>query len=177
MPILEDLKSQREGLLALGFWALLVYRFGHARFRIRNRLLRAPWTIVYIVLNKLVEIVCGITIGATATIGRRFSIEHHGCIVIHGATVIGDDCLIRHGVTIGNTGYEDPLGAPIMGNRVQMGAGCKVLGRVRVGDDVIIGANAVVVHDVPAGAVVGGVPARIIKMRALQPTASGLDHG
>ncbi len=158
--ILEDLKSQREGLLGLGFWALLVYRFGHARFMISNKILRAPWTIVYIILNKLVEILCGICIGSAATIGRRLSIEHHGCIVIHGASVIGDDCLIRHGVTLGNTGYQDPLGAPTIGNRVQIGAGAKILGRVNVGDDVIIGANAVVVHDVPHHAAVGGVPAR-----------------
>jgi serine O-acetyltransferase len=164
--VLEDLKAQREGLLALGFWALIVYRFGHARFIIRNKWLRAPWTIVYIVLEKLVEVFCGIVIGAQASIGRRFSIEHHGCIVIHGCVVIGDDCMIRHGVTIGNSGLDDPLGAPALGDRVQIGAGAKILGRVRVGNDVIIGANAVVVHDVPDNAVVGGVPARILRMRA-----------
>lgn len=158
--ILEDLKAQREGLLGLGFWALLVYRFGHARFVIRNKLLRAPWTFIYIILSKLVEILCGITIGSTAKIGRRLSIEHHGCIVIHGDAVIGDDCLIRHGVTLGNTGYDDPYGAPRIGDRVQIGAGAKILGRVVIGSDVIIGANAVVVHDVPDRAAVGGVPAR-----------------
>jgi serine O-acetyltransferase len=163
--VLEDLKAQREGLLGLGFWALLVYRFGHARFIIRNKIVRAPWTIAYIFLNKLAEIFCGICIGGNATIGRRLCIEHHGCIVIHGATVIGDDCLIRHGVTLGNTGSDDPLGAPTIGDRVQLGAGAKILGRVRVGNDVIIGANAVVIQDVPDNAVVGGVPARILKMR------------
>ena len=160
----EDFKAQREGLLALGFWALLVYRFGHARFVIRNKLIRAPWTIIYIVLHKFVEIICGINIGSTARIGRRFCIEHHGCIVIHGATIIGDDCLIRHGVTLGNTGADDTLGAPHLGNRVHIGAGAKVLGRITIGDDVIIGANAVVVRDVPDHAVVGGVPAKIIKL-------------
>jgi serine O-acetyltransferase len=172
MRVLEDLKAQREGLLGLGFWALLVYRFGHARFVIRNKIVRAPWTIVYIVLNKLTEVFCGICIGATATIGRRLSIEHHGCIVIHGAAVIGDDCLIRHGVTLGNTGSEDPFGAPTIGNRVQFGAGAKILGRVRVGNDVIIGANAVVIQDVPDYAVVGGVPARILKMRTPEDSSA-----
>jgi serine O-acetyltransferase len=162
--ILEDLKAQREGILSLGFWALLVYRFGHARFVIKNKILRAPWTILYMILAKLVEIFCGITIGSTARIGHRLTIEHHGCIVIHGATVMGDDCLIRHGVTLGNTGYDDLFGAPTIGSRVQMGAGAKVLGRVSVGNDVIIGANAVVVHDVPDKAIVGGVPARTIRM-------------
>src|ERR1700738_2047090 len=82
--VLEDLRAQREGLLGLGFWALLVYRFGHARFVIKNKIIRAPWTLAYVVLNKMVsEILCGISIGSTAVIGRRLSIEHHGCIVIH----------------------------------------------------------------------------------------------
>jgi serine O-acetyltransferase len=161
--LIEDLKTQREGLLGLGFWALLVYRFGHARFRIKNRVLRAPWTLVYVIFNKFTEIVCGITIGSRAVIGRRLCIEHHGCIVVHGETVIGDDCVIRHGVTLGNSGESDLLGAPRLGNRVQMGAGAKIIGRITIGDNVIIGANAVVVADVPSNCVVGGVPAKIIK--------------
>ena len=167
--LLEDLKAQREGLLGLGFWAVLVYRFGHARFVIKNKIVRAPWTIVYLILHKLVEIFCGISIGSTATIGRRFSIEHHGCIVIHGNSVIGDDCLIRHGVTLGNSGLDDLFGAPKLGNRVQIGAGAKLLGRINVGDDAIIGANAVVVRDVPDKAVVGGIPARILSRRPPDP--------
>jgi serine O-acetyltransferase len=160
--LLEDLKAQREGLLALGFWALLVYRFGHARFVIKNKIIRAPWTIIYVILHKLTEIFCGISIGSTAKIGRRLTIEHHGCIVIHGDSVIGDDCLIRHGVTLGNTGYKDLYGAPTLGNRVQIGAGAKLLGRISVGDDAIVGANAVVTRDVPEHAIVGGVPARTL---------------
>jgi serine O-acetyltransferase len=173
MIVLEDLKAQREGLLGLGFWALLVYRFGHARFVIRNKYVRAPWTILYIILNKLVEIFCGMVIGGTAKIGRRLSIEHHGGIVIHGAAVIGDDCLLRHGVTIGNTGFDDPLGAPVIGSRVQFGAGAKVIGRIHVGNDVIIGANAVVVRDIPDFAIVGGVPARVIKIRTPKSDTAG----
>lgn len=164
--IIEDLRTQREGLLGLGYWALLVYRFGHARAVVKNKLLRLPWTIVYMILNKLVEIFCGITIGGGAQIGRRLCIEHHGGIVIHGAAVIGDDCLIRHGVTIGNAGRKDPQGAPTIGNRVEIGAGAKILGRITLGDDAVVGANAVVTHDVPPGAVVGGVPARVIKVRS-----------
>lgn len=164
--ILEDLKAQREGLLGLGFWALLVYRFGHARHIIRPRWLRAPWYGLYVLLSKWTEIACGITIGGSAIIGRRLTIEHHGGIVIHGSTRIGDDCLIRHGVTIGNSGRDDPLGAPSIGDRVEIGAGAKLLGRIRIGNDVIIGANAVVIRDVPDNAIVGGVPARLIRMRA-----------
>jgi serine O-acetyltransferase len=68
-------------------------------------------------------------------------------------------------VTLGNTGYEDAFGAPRLGNRVQIGAGAKILGRISVGNDVIIGANAVVTRDVPDHAVVGGVPARPLSAR------------
>jgi serine O-acetyltransferase len=164
--ILEDIKAQREGLMGIGIWALLVYRFGHARFVVSNKIIRAPWTLVYVVLNRLAEILCGISIGSTARIGRRLSIEHHGCIVVHGSSVIGDDCLIRHGVTLGNTGYDDPLGAPTIGSRVQIGAGAKILGRITIGNDVIIGANAVVIDDVPDNVVVGGIPARLLKIEA-----------
>jgi len=163
IKIIEDFKTHREGLLALGFWALLIYRFGHARFIIKNKFVRAPWTIAHIVLHKLSEIFFGINIDASAKIGRRFNIEHNGCICIHGNTVIGDDCMIRQGVTMGNIGYDDPLGAPKIGNRVQVGAGAKILGRVTVGNDVTIGANAVVISDVPDNVVVFGVPARIFK--------------
>lgn len=157
--LLEDLKAHREGFLALGFWALLVYRFGHARFAIENKWIRLPWTLLYIVLNKFSEILTGIVIGSTANIGRRFQIEHHGCIVIHGASLIGDDCLIRHGVTLGNSGKADALGAPCLGHNVEIGAGAKLLGRITIGNNVIIGANAVVIRDVPDNTVVGGIPA------------------
>ena len=136
---------------------------------IKNKIIRAPWTILYVILHKLTEIFCGISIGSTAKIGRRLTIEHHGCIVIHGNSVIGDDCLIRHGVTLGNSGLDDLFGAPKLGNRVQIGAGAKLLGRINVGDDAIIGANAVVVRDVPDKAVVGGIPARILSRSAPKP--------
>lgn len=165
--VIEDCRTHREGLLALGFWALLVYRFGHARFLIRNKWLRLPWTIVYIVLEKLIEVVTGIVIPSTVVIGRRLEIEHHGCIILHGNVVIGDDCKFRHDVTIGNSGYADKTGAPTIGNRVEIGAGARILGRVRVGDDVIIGANAVVVKDLPDGTVAVGIPARVIRIRTI----------
>jgi serine O-acetyltransferase len=162
MMFLEDLRAAREGLLSLGFWALQVYRFGHLRYRFQSKLIRVPLGVVHAVLEKLAEIVCGVTIGVSAKIGKRLCIEHSGCIVIHGKAEIGDDCIIRQGVTIGNRRLDDPLGAPQIGDRVNIGAGAKVLGRIKIGNDVEIGANAVVINDVPDHAIAVGVPARII---------------
>ena len=158
----EDLRASQEGLLSLGFWALQAYRLGHLRYRFNSRLIRVPLGIVHLLLAKLAEILTGITIGVSAKIGRRLTIEHCGAIVVHGNAELGDDCIIRQGVTIGNRRQDDPFGAPVIGHRVNIGAGAKVLGRVRIGNDVEIGANAVVLIDVPAGAVAVGVPARIL---------------
>lgn len=155
----EDLRGYREGLLAQGFWALQVYRFGHARHNIRSSLIRKPWGMLHLLLSKWIEITCGITIGDTASIGRRLVIEHFGGIVIHGHAVMGDDCVIRHGVTIGNKTPDKPLDAPTLGSRVNIGAGAKLIGKITIGDDCFIGANAVVLISVPSGSIAVGVPA------------------
>lgn len=94
----------------------------------------------------------------TANIGRRFFIQH-GFSTIISAKSIGSDCWINQQVTIGYTFDPEP---PVIGNGVTVSAGAKVLGQLTVGDNAIIGANAVVVKDVPENAVVGGVPAKII---------------
>lgn len=165
----EDLRGYREGLLAQGFWALQVYRFGHARFGVRSPWIRKPWGALHLLLAKFIELSCGISIGATAQIGRRLVIEHFGGIVIHGHAVIGDDCMIRQGVTIGNKNRERPLEAPTIGSRVDIGAGAKLLGAIYIGDDSSIGANAVVLIDVPANAIAVGVPAILKPRRATPP--------
>jgi serine O-acetyltransferase len=162
MHFIEDLRVAREGLLSLGFWALQVYRFGHLRYKFQSKSIRIPLGIIHLILGKLTEMLCGITISVSAKIGKRLIIEHSGAIVIHGGSEIGDDCIIRQGVTIGNRYLKDPLGAPFIGDRVNIGAGAKILGRVVVGDDVDIGANAVVLIDVPDGSLAVGVPAKII---------------
>ena len=170
----EDLSVAQEGLLSLGFWALQVYRFGHLRYRFQSGLIRIPLGVLHLFLAKTVEMLTGITIGVSANIGRRLVIEHSGAIVIHGNAQIGDDCIIRQGVTIGNKRMDDPLGAPLLGNRVNIGAGAKILGRVYVGNDVDIGANAVVITDVPDGALAVGVPARVTRLQQAtntQPTS------
>jgi serine O-acetyltransferase len=172
MAFFEDLRVAQEGLGSLGFWALQVYRLGHLRYRFQSRLVRYPLGGLHLVLAKLAEMSCGVTIGVSAQIGRRLVIEHSGAIVVHGNAVIGDDCIIRQGVTIGNQRMDRPFDAPRIGNRVNIGAGAKILGAVHVGDDVDIGANAVVITDVPAGALAVGVPARIVLRRKPHESAA-----
>jgi len=89
-------------------------------------------------------------------------IEHQSAIIIHGNCTIGDDCIIRQGVTLGNRYLEKPLESPQLGDRVNVGAGAKILGKVNLGDNVNIGANAVVLSDVPAGKTAVGIPAKIL---------------
>jgi serine O-acetyltransferase len=96
-------------------------------------------------------------------VGRGVVIEHQGGIVIHGASVIGDKCIVRQNCTLGIRTINALSDAPILMRGVSLGAGAVVLGRVTIGENATIGANAVVLHDVPAGAVAVGVPARIVR--------------
>jgi serine O-acetyltransferase len=104
----------------------------------------------------------GVEIDPMAVIGDRIKIIHGSGTVI-GAAVIGEDCIIMQGVTIGLAGLERLGYFPTLGDRVLVYAGAAILGDVTIGDDVVVGANAVVTKDVPSGSVVGGVPARILK--------------
>jgi serine O-acetyltransferase len=104
----------------------------------------------------------GIEIHPGATIGRRVFIDHGMGIVIGETAVIGDDCTLYHGVTLGGTSWNKGKRHPSLGHNVVIGAGAKVLGPVLIGDGAKIGSNAVVVRDVPAGATAVGIPARLV---------------
>ena len=169
----EDWQTYGRDISRQGFWVMCVFRLGQWRYRLRPALLRKLFSFVYRVLRTMVQIMTGIELHCETRVGRRLLIEHFGGIIISGDTVIGDDVVIRQGVTIGlrNTGLR---GAPVIGNRVDIGAGAKLLGPIHVGDDAVIGANAVVLTDVPAGALAVGVPA-VIKLRRPQPASSTAD--
>ncbi len=171
--IIEDWESHDRDFTRPGFQALAVHRFGTWRMGIGPRVIRAPLSVLYRVLFRGVRNLYGIELPYTARLGRRVVIEHQSGIVIHGNAEIGDDCIIRQDVTIGNRRSERPLDAPRLGKRVTVGAGAKVLGAVQVGDDAKIGANAVVCDDVPAGAVVIGIPARVVRTRSAAEETSG----
>ncbi|WP_263354815.1 serine O-acetyltransferase [Acidicapsa acidisoli] len=163
--IREDWQTYDREWTRQGLWVMIVYRFGNWRYRIRNRALRRPFSFAYKMLKLLMEILTGIELPCETKLGRRFRIDHFGGIVISGDAVFGDDCVIRNGVTVGlrHTGQR---GAPIIGNRADIGAGAKVLGSIRIGDDVAIGANAVVISDVPSNSIAVGVPAKIRPRKA-----------
>lgn len=112
-------------------------------------------------LSQLARWVTGIEIHPGARIGRRLFIDHGMGVVIGETTVIGDDCLLFHGSTLGGRSMTRGKRHPTLGDRVLVGAGAKVLGPLWIGDDAQIGANAVVVKDVPDGAVAVGVPAHV----------------
>lgn len=160
--IREDWIAHGKDWTKPGFRAMAVYRFGVWRMEIKPLLLRAPLSIIYRSLYRHVRNVYGIELPYSAKLGRRVIIEHQSCIVIHGCCEIGDDCIIRQGVTIGNRYADKPLEAPQLGARVSIGAGAKILGKIKIGDDVNIGANAVVLKDIAAGQTAVGIPAKIL---------------
>ncbi|MDD2921807.1 MAG: serine O-acetyltransferase [Anaerolineales bacterium] len=104
----------------------------------------------------------GISIPDTTQIGSGFYIGHFGGVVVNSSSVIGRNCNISHGVTIGQLNRGARAGCPVIGDNVFIGPGAKILGKVKVGDYAAIGANCVVVDDVPPHSVVIGVPAKLI---------------
>jgi len=166
----EDWRAHGQRWDSRGFWTMMVYRFGRWRYGIRWRVVRLPFYFAYKLLKVIAEILTGIELPCETAVGRRLVIDHFGGIIVSGDVVLGEDCILRQGVTLGlrHTGQR---GSPVIGNRVDIGAGAKVLGPVRIGDDVAIGANAVVLSDVPANSIAVGIPARIRPRK--KPQAAG----
>jgi len=104
----------------------------------------------------------GISIPFETTIGSGFYIGHFGGIVVNEGSVIGKNCNISHGVTLGEAQRGEKKGCPVVGDNVYIGPGAKIVGAVRVGNHAAIGANCVVTKDVPDHAVVVGIPGRVI---------------
>jgi serine O-acetyltransferase len=161
-------KSALEIVLCYpGFQAILVHRLAHQLYLWRVPL--APR-----LLSQVSRFFTGIEIHPGATIGRRFFIDHGSGVVIGETSEIGDDVLLYQGVTLGGTGGEKGKRHPTIGNSVVIGSGAKVLGNIRIGDNVKIGAGSVVVHAVPDNSTVVGVPGRVVRIR---PEGGPLEHG
>lgn len=158
--IRDDLEAYRGKWWEQGFWVMVVYRFGRWRYGIRSAWVRKPLSLAYKIAHKLVQIVTGIDLPCEVEVGRNFVIDHFGGIIISGYAKFGNNCRVRNGVCVGLKRVEVPC-APVVGNNVDIGAGAKLLGPIVIGDNVLIGANAVVVTDVPADSIAVGVPAVI----------------
>jgi serine O-acetyltransferase len=160
--VLEDLRTHDHDPFEPGFWAIALHRFGNWRMSIRPRALRIPFSMVHRFLSRLAELVGGIHLPYTVRLGRRVRIWHHGGIVLH-ARSIGDEVQIRQNTTFGLATRDRDRAIPTIEDRVDIGCGACVLGDVTIGHDSLIGANAVVVADVPPYATAVGVPARVIQ--------------
>lgn len=145
-----------------GFHALMMHRFNHWLWSCGLHWLAR-------VSSNLARWLTGIEIHPGARIGRRFFIDHGMGVVIGETAEIGDDCTLYHGVTLGGTTWEKGKRHPTLKANVIIGAGAKVLGPITVGENARVGSNAVVVKDVPDGATVVGIPARVAGVRR-QPT-------
>ena len=163
----EDLEAARRGdpaartllEVALGYpgvHALWAHRVCHRMWH-ASPLLRLPARL----LSQLVRGLTGVEIHPAAVLGRRLFIDHGMGVVVGETAVVGNDVVMFHGTTLGGRSMTKGKRHPTIGDRVVIGAGAKVLGPITVGDDAQIGANAVVVHDVPDGAVSVGVPGRV----------------
>ena len=158
-----------------GFRAMVMYRLGVWRTGIKWRIIRAPFSVLYRWMQRRVRNRYGIELHYTTKIGRRFRIAHQGAIVVHEHATIGDDCTIRQGVTIGAAGRYSIEEAPILANGVDVGAGAIIMGRVHIGNNAHIGANAVVMTDVPEDGTAVAEPARIIRLP--RPSRRGIHSG
>lgn len=169
--ILADLRAYDGKWGAQGFWVMVVYRFGRWRYGVQPALLRKFFSLIYHVLYKLVQILTGIELPCEVPVGRNFVIDHFGGIIISGYAKFGDNCRIRDGVVVGLRRVEDKC-APIVGNNVDIGSGAKLLGQIKIGDNVLIGANAVVLCDVPDNSIAVGVPAVVKSRQTLAPVST-----
>ncbi len=162
----EDVKNVLKKDVAAKSYleVLLLYPTIHALFayRISHFLFKKKLFFLARLISQLSRWTTGIEIHPGAKIGRRLLVDHGMGVVIGETATIGDDCTIYHGVTLGATECNDPKRHPDLGNRVMVGAGAKILGPIRIGDDAKIGANSVVLKNVPNGATAVGLPARIL---------------
>lgn len=157
---LERYAMRRPFLKEQSIWAVWAYRLGRRIDARPDGIAKKICAALYWPLFRIIETVVGISLPKSADIGPGLRIWHFGGIFLHPAVVMGANCTLRQGVTIGNRHENGPV--PIIGSHVEFGAYAQVFGGVRIGDNCRIGAMSVVLCDVPDGATAVGAPARII---------------
>jgi serine O-acetyltransferase len=146
-----------------GLWALCVYRVSRGIYCSKlPKFIKKILLVFAILWQKWIEISTGISLPYSASIGSEFYIGHFGNIIINASAVIGNNCNISQGVTIGVSGKTHNRGVPVIGDNVYIGANAVIAGKIRVGDNVVIGANTFVNKDVESNITVLGVPAKKI---------------
>ena len=164
--LLDDAKNIKEKdpaarnifevmILYQDFHILVLYRISHFFYKYKFFFLARY-------ISQIGRFLTGIEIHPGAKIGRRLFIDHGMGIVIGETSTIGNNCTIYHGVTLGGTGKEKNKRHPDIGNNVIIGCGAKILGPIKLGDDVKIGANAVILNNVEPGVTIVGIPGKVV---------------
>ncbi len=165
--VFEKDPAARNGLEVIfaypGFHAIFLHRINHALWN-----LGIP--VIPRFFSHVGRFFTGIEIHPAATIGAGFFIDHGMGVVIGETAEIGENCLLYQGVTLGGTGKEKGKRHPTLGNNVTVGAGAKILGAIKIGDNVIIGANSVILKPVPDNAICVGVPGRVTRKKVIRMT-------
>jgi len=152
-----------------GLWAICQYRVSRwVHLHVHLPVIREILKVFCALWQLLIEIVSGIELPNRAEIGKGLLIPHSYGIVIHSEAKIGEYCNLGHNVTIGIAGREGNRGVPRLGDRVYIAPGAKIFGAITIGNDVAIGANAVVTKDLPDNAVAVGIPAKVISYKGSQ---------
>ncbi len=152
-----------------GYHAIKMHRLAHFLHELRIPLVPR-------LVSQFSRFMTGIEIHPGAQIGHRFFIDHGMGVVIGETTVVGDDCTLFQGVTLGGTGKQSGKRHPNLGNNVLVGAGAKILGNITIGDNCKIGAQSLVLHDVPPDCTVVGVPGRVVRREGQKPPKADMNQ-
>ena len=159
----SDIARGNRGLFDPAVWPVIIFRYGtwikdYVKFKPLYVLLICS----YYIIRAPIEFLTGVQIGFGARIGPGFRVHHYGCVIIAHKSVIGKNFTINQCTMIGAAGPKDGWSYPTIGDNVWVAPGAKVLGGIIVGNNVVIGTNAVVVRNVPSNVIVGGIPAKIL---------------
>jgi serine O-acetyltransferase len=150
-------------LTTQGLWAIFVYRVSNSIYKSKlPSLIKKPLLLLAIIFQKWIEITTGISIPYATSIGNSFYIGHFGGIIINAKSIIGNNCNISQGVTIGVSGRGDNRGVPVIKDNVYIGANAVIAGKIEVADNCVIAANSLLIESIEENSTVIGVPAKVI---------------